>query len=65
MIEYSNYPLLNENITNDISPQFISLKMFDKYSNEINITNLEEPIRIFINKPLNSFNECIFYDEDI
>ena len=64
MIEYSNYPLLNENITNDISPQFISLKMYDKYSNEINITKLEKPIRIFIQKPFTSFNECVFYDEN-
>ena len=64
MIEYSSYPLLNENITNDISPQFISLKMYDKYSNEINITQLEKPIRIFIQKPFTSFNECVFYDEN-
>ena len=49
LIEYNNYPLLNENCTDDISSHFISLKFFYD-SNEINMTNLEEPIRLFIQK---------------
>lgn len=63
MIEYEKYPLLNPNLTKDISSNFISLKFFEENYQEMNISNLEEPIRLIIKKPYNSFNECIFYDE--
>lgn len=61
LILYNSYPLISPNNTN-FSEKIISLRMFDKDFNKIEISNLNIPIDIFIKKPYKEFNNCVFFD---
>lgn len=61
LILYNKYPLMSPNNKN-FSEKIISLRMFDKDFNKIEISNLTTPIDIFIKKPFKEFDNCIFFD---
>jgi len=62
LILYNKYPLMSPNNRN-FSEKVISLRMFDKDFNKIEISNLIIPIDIFIKKPFKGFNNCIFFNQ--
>ena len=64
VVEYAHYPLLNQNLTEFINQQFISINIRDENMSKINISKLKEPLGLVIKKPYVSFNECLFYDEE-
>ena len=64
VVSYSKYPLLNQNVTEHFSKNFLGIEIRDKDSNIIKVSNLEQRIEMIIKKPYSHFNECLFYSED-
>lgn len=63
---YDKYPLLSVKNTK-VSPHFLSIKLFDKNGNEIDVSNIEDKYlpEIYFNKTItgNNFGKCYYYNE--
>lgn len=65
VIDYAQYPLLNQNITSKISSNFISVVLRDKEHEIIPVKDLDVPFHIIIKKSSKNknFNECLFLND--
>lgn len=61
LIQYFKYPLLSPENKN-FSENVLSINLYDSDFNVQDIKDLRVPIDIFIKKPHNSFNNCLFID---
>ena len=65
---YEKYPLLSVQSDN-VSPHFVSIKLFTSDGKEVPVTNIDDPsmlpeIRFSHNVTENAYSSCLCYDED-
>jgi hypothetical protein len=66
-IIYNKYPManINNNYTKDISQNVISIKLFNDKFNNIEISNLTQPFKIFMVKENPKLTHCVYFDNEI